>query len=389
MDTAGSPAPKGFAGNQLRNSPRESVTATRTSLLKLLRRFGIFGLRGVLFFLVVEYLILPNLAGPSKALHLFGGANYGLVAIAFGLEVFALFAYAQLTHSVLPRPAPAVWRLFRIDLSSLAVSHVLPGGAASGTGIGLKLLTASGVSGTDAGFAIAIQGIGSAIVLNVILWLALIISIPLNGFDPIYAITALVGALLIAAFAGLLALFTKNESRAVQVVGRIAGRIPFIKPGSAERTFVRVGERIQELWRNPDLLKKALFWATINWLADAASLWIMVAAFGHLISPVSLLVSYGLANVLAAIPITPGGLGLVEPALIKLLGGFGVTRGVAIISVICYRLFNFWLPIPAGAAAYVSLRVKGAAPQAIETMELDAIDPRTSSPKSADEDPFS
>ncbi len=72
-----------------------------------------------------------------------------------------------------------------------------------------------------------------------------------------------------------------------------------------------------------------------------------------------------------------------------LRGGFGVTRGVAIISVICYRLFNFWLPIPAGAAAYVSLRVKGAAPQAIETMELDAIDPRTSSPKSADEDPFS
>ncbi len=370
---------------QLDKMRGESVKATRSSLFKLLRRFGLFGIRGAIVFFIIEYLVVPNIAGPRKTLNLLGGANYALVAASVGLEIFALIAYAQLTHSVLPRPAPGVWRLFRIDLSSLAVSHVLPGGTASGTGISLRLMTGSGVAATDAGFAIAIQGIGSAIILNLILWLALIISIPLNGFDPIYAVVALLGIVLIGAFALLLILFTKNQPRALAVVGRISHRLPYLKPKSVEDIFVRIGERIKELWRNPDLLKRALLWASINWLADAGSLWVMILAFGRAVDPISLLVAYGLANVLAAIPITPGGLGVIEPALIKLLGGFGVPRGIAILSVISYRLFNFWIPIPAGAAAYVSLKVKGPQPQPIETMELDAIDPRiTPQPKPID-----
>jgi len=40
-----------------------------------------------------------------------------------------------------------------------------------------------------------------------------------------------------------------------------------------------------------------------------------------------------------------------------LLVSFGVTRSVATLGVLGWRLVNFWLPIPAGAAAYVSLKV--------------------------------
>jgi len=69
--------------------------------------------------------------------------------------------------------------------------------------------------GDDAGLALAIQAIGSVLVLNAILWLALIVSIPLTGFNPIYATAALVGALLLAAFATLVLLLTKGEERAL------------------------------------------------------------------------------------------------------------------------------------------------------------------------------
>jgi len=56
------------------------------------------------------------------------------------------------------------------------------------------------------------------------------------------------------------------------------------------------------------LLKKAVTWAACNWLFDALSLWIMLLAFGSVVNPDALLVSYGIANVAAAIPITPGDL---------------------------------------------------------------------------------
>jgi hypothetical protein len=45
--------------------------------------------------------------------------------------------------------------------------------------------------------------------------------------------------------------------------------------------------------------------------------------------------------------------------LVPSLVGFGATRGAAIVAVIGYRLVNFWLPIPVGAGAYLSLRVTG------------------------------
>ena len=61
---------------------------------------------------------------------------------------------------------------------------------------------------------------------------------------------------------------------------------------------------------------------------------------------------------LAAIPVTPGGLGIVEGVLVPSLVGFGATRAVAIVAVIGYRLVNFWLPSPVGAGAYLSLRAR-------------------------------
>ena len=188
----------------------------------------------VLLALVLEYLVLPQIAGVRRSLGLLGRVNIGYVALGTVLEVASLASYAQLTKAVLPARASRFSRIWRIDLSTLAVSHVLPGGTAGGDGLGYRLLTGEGVSGSDAGLALAVQGIGSALVLNAILWLALIVSIPESGFNPIYATAAIVGALLLAAFAGLVLLLTKGEERASVIVGKLVARLPFLKEGAAE-----------------------------------------------------------------------------------------------------------------------------------------------------------
>jgi hypothetical protein len=114
-------------------------------------------------------------------------------------------------------------------------------------------------------------------------------------------------------------------------------------------------------------------WAAAFWLLDASSLWVFLAAFGHLMSPYGLLVAYGLANVMAVLPITPGGLGVVEGVLVPTLVGFGSPRGIAILGVITYRLVNFWLPIPVGALAYLSLRVEPGASRRRRAEELERL----------------
>ncbi|HRA34925.1 MAG TPA: YbhN family protein, partial [Acidimicrobiales bacterium] len=89
---------------------------------------------------------------------------------------------------------------------------------------------------------------------------------------------------------------------------------------------------------------------------EAASLWVFLRAFGSSMNPVNLVVAFGLAGVMAAIPITPGGLGVVEAVLTPTLVGFGVPARTATIGVLAWRFVQFWLPIPLGGVAYLSLR---------------------------------
>lgn len=316
----------------------------------------------VVLALVAEYLVLPQIAGVGRSLHLLARVNVGFVLLGVLLEVASLASYAQLTRAVLPPQATRFSRLWRIDLSTLAVSHVLPGGTAGGDGLGYRLVTNEGVSGSDAGLALVTQGIGSALVLNAILWLALIVSVPLTGFNPIYASAAIVGALLLAAFAGMVLLLTRGEERAAITMRALVSRLPYLKQDAGDTAYRgvhQIAARIRVMATDRALLRRAVLWAAANWLLDAASLFVFLAAFGHIENPDGLLVAYGLAYVLAAIPVTPGGLGIVEGVLVPSLVGFGATRGVAIVAVIGYRLVNFWLPIPVGAGAYLSLRPAG------------------------------
>jgi hypothetical protein len=101
----------------------------------------------------------------------------------------------------------------------------------------------------------------------------------------------------------------------------------------------------------------SLTWASLNWLLDAASLWCFIAAFGSFTNPVGLFAAYGIANVLGAIPISPAGLGVIDSVTPVLLVSFGLTRSVATLGVLAWRLVNFWLPIPTGIASYISLKV--------------------------------
>jgi uncharacterized protein (TIRG00374 family) len=308
---------------------------------------------------IVEFFVLPQVAGARRAAHLLGSVNPALVALGLALEVAALLAYFQLTRSLVPRSdRPSLLRMARIELSSLGLSHVVPGGTGPASALAFRLLTEAGVKPTDAGFALATQGLGSAVVLNMILWVALIVSIPLRGTRPLYTFAAGIGVVVFGAFTFLILGLTRAEGRTANLLCRIATHLPFLDCNKVEAAVHRVATRLRELARDPRLLVRAIVWAAANWLLDAASLWVFIAAFGHRTSIDGLLVAYGLANVLAAVPITPGGLGIVEGVLTPTLVGFGVPADIAVLGVVSYRLVNFWLPIPAGGLAYLSLKLE-------------------------------
>jgi uncharacterized protein (TIRG00374 family) len=318
--------------------------------------------RGIVIFallLVIEYLVVPELVGASKDLSLLSRVNAAWLAAGVLLEGLSLFCYGLLTQAVLPPGAhnPGLSRLFRIDLAAAAVAHVIPAGTLGSAGIGYRLFTAEGITGRDAAVMMATKGLGSTVVLNVLLWLSLVISIPLAGFHPIYVTVAIIGAVLMLAI-GILAFgITRQSERASRILRTLGTRIPGLTGDRLEQGIRDAGNSLSALGRDRRTMVMSLTWASLNWLLDVASLWCFVAAFGRFVNPVELFAAYGIANVAGALPVTPAGLGVVDSLTPLLLVSFGITRSVATLGVLGWRLVNFWLPIPAGAAAYVSLKV--------------------------------
>jgi uncharacterized protein (TIRG00374 family) len=355
--------------------------------------------RGIVIFavlLIIEYLVVPELVDASKDLYLLGQLNPAWLAAGVALEALSLFCYGLLTQALLPPGShnPGLSRLFRIDLAAAAVAHVIPAGTVGSAGIGYRLFTAEGIKGRDAAVMMAAKGLGSTVVLNVLLWLSLVISIPLAGFHPIYASVAITGAVVLLAVGTLAFGITRQSRRASRILCAIGDRIPGLTGDRLEQAIRDAGNSLSALARDRGTLAWSLTWASLNWLLDAASLWCFVAAFGRFVNPVELFAAYGIANVAGALPVTPAGLGVVDSVAPLLLVSFGVTRSVATLGVLGWRLVNFWLPIPAGALAYASLKVpRGAGLKAmraaVATMTRQATDQAPEAARdSAPEDGF-
>ena len=88
--------------------------------------------------------------------------------------------------------------------------------------------------------------------------------------------------------------------------------------------------------------------ATTNWLADLGCLTLAFLAVGAGVPWRALLLAYGAGQLAALLPVTPGGLGVVEGSLTVALVAFGGVEASSVAAVLVYRLINFWLVFPVG-----------------------------------------
>jgi hypothetical protein len=245
------------------------------------------------------------------------------------------------------------------QLAGNALSRVVPAGAAAGATLQYRMLAASGINAAAA---------GSALTATTLLQLATLAALPAIGLlftlggqpiaDSLRA-TAWVGLAAFVVLVGGCVLLAVND-RAVRIVGSIVQWLRNAVLRSRE-PLTDVPERLRE---ERDLVRQALgsrWWeallATVgNRALDYFALLACLAAVGTDPDPGLVLLAYSAAAVLAMIPLTPGGLGFVEAGLTATLVLAGVGPADAVLATLAYRLVSFWLPLPAGLAAYLAFR---------------------------------
>ncbi|MDO8363243.1 MAG: lysylphosphatidylglycerol synthase transmembrane domain-containing protein [Actinomycetota bacterium] len=317
-----------------------------------------FTLKLLAFVGVVYFAIATIIPGVRKSAGELRTVNPLLLGVGLALEIAALYSYSLLTRAALGESGHQVssWRLFRIQMSTKALSSIVPGGSAAGSALGYRLMTLSGVPGPDAGFALATAGLGSAVVLNLVFWVALAISIPIRGVNPGYATAAVAGVVLMLLAGGLVVGLLEGQQRSERVIRWVARRLR-LSEDRASAGMRQIAGRLDDLVSDRKLLARVGGWAAANWLLDATALWVFLRAFGASTDFDALLVAFGLVNVLAVIPITPGGLGIIDGGLPLALVGFGLTKSVAVLGTATYRMAQYFFPILLGGVLYASLRV--------------------------------
>src|SRR4051794_1124587 len=334
---------------------------SRLSRLSRRQRLAIQIVGGIVVLGVAAWVLVPQAEDAHHSLSTIGVSQLvwlaaAMVAVLLSFLAFSLVTAAMLRTEGYPMDLRTV---IRMDLSTIAVSHAVPAGAAVGTALGTRLLTARGVPLVSAGFVKVSQGALSQCLLQLMLWFALALAIPIHGTSPLYVTATIVGGATLLIVGVAVWLLIARPGLPAAMLDRFGRRLPPKAMAGAQRGLDAVPAHLRALGADRGRLAWICAWSMGNWIFDAAALWLCVRAFGFSLGYIELIVAFGLAAVLAAVPITPSGLGVVEGVLVPTLVAFGCPAPAAVLGVLGWRVVNFWLPIPLGGAAYLALRAEG------------------------------
>ena len=258
------------------------------------------------------------------------------------------------------RPGLTPLQALTITQTSTAISNTLPAGAAFGAGLQGAMYVSYGFAPSDIGISMALTGIWNTFVKLGMPVIALALLVVAGESD---------GALVSAALAGLAALIAAivafsvllGSERGAARVGRGLGRLADFVTRVARRTSTRdwAGSAKDFRRRTIVLLRsrwlQLTFWTLVSHLTLFAVLLMSLRHVGissEVIGGPEALAAFAFVRLLSALPITPGGLGVVELGLTASLVAAGGEEAPVVAAILVYRLLTFVLPIPAGALSY-------------------------------------
>ncbi len=256
------------------------------------------------------------------------------------------------------------WQVSTSQLASNSFGRVVPGGGAAAGALQYRMLVDAGAprGATATGLTAA-----NLLTFGVLLGLP-VLAVPavLDGRVDSAVRSLLVWAamILVALVAGGIVLVVTDTPlrRVGSVAQRVRNRLRRGRPPMTDLPERLVRERdlivrvVGERW------KRALTASLGKALLDFAVLLVALEAVGANPALSLVLLSYVAAQLLAQIPITPGGLGFVEAGLTGSLALAGVAGGDAVLATLAYRLFSYWLPIPIGGVCWWLFRRRHPSP---------------------------
>jgi putative heme transporter len=347
-------------------SSAPTIEATAAAAAAATKRRWRHVLLATVVLLGLGLLVLLSRSTLTESLASFGHLRWKWVVVAIVAEFGSMMAVARIQRRLLRANGTtlALGSVMAVAYAGNAISVSLPlAGPEVATAYEFREFGRRGVDPSVAAWALAVSGIVSSLAFAFILagggiaWGSTTsVTVGLSG-----ALVSLLPS--VGTFAALR--FPRVRSALNWLLDNllVLSRKLVKRPGpGAEEALERFLERIGTI----HLPRRAYVWVFIlslwNWVADCLCLVAAIGATGVHPPWRYVFFAYGAAMTAASIGLTPGGLGVIEIALVGSLVAAGLQTHHALTAVLIYRLISFWLVMAGGwvIAAFLSRRARRA-----------------------------
>lgn len=229
-------------------------------------------------------------------------------------------------------------------LGAISLTQLLPGGGVAGGLFAARRLTRAGADPVAAGMTVVLVGAVTLGTLSLLVTAATAVgAASTRGYVPHAAAAGVVTSGMVGTIALLRWLLSSDGSRDRMTTWlRTRRRWRVLAADVASHLDTH-----RDLLRRPAVLAPSAAWAALKWTTDLAVLAVFVDAAGGDVPLLAVLVAYAVVNLLNGLPLTPGGVGIVEVGATGTLVAFGADPAAAAVAVLGYRVVAVGLPLVA------------------------------------------
>jgi uncharacterized membrane protein YbhN (UPF0104 family) len=306
--------------------------------------------------------VLPRLADFGEVWEAVRTLTFVQTIVLIGFAAWNLIGYQLVMMASLP--GLRMRHAFLTGQIAAAVTNTVPAGSVVGIGVTYAVLSSYGHGVGNIAMASVLSGWWNTLVVFALPSAAALILALQGGTNPLLLTGAAIGLALLAAAVAVLVLVSTRE-RFARGVGRVSARaVSWLRRVFRKGPVTGWDDGLARFQKGSAvLIRQRWHWLTLATLVSHLSIfWVLLACLRDLgvgpevISWPGALGAFALVRLATAVPITPGGLGLVEvgmTAALMLVAPEGAQVESAVVAaVLLFRALTFLLQVILGVACY-------------------------------------
>lgn len=331
-----------------------------------LARRVVSGLISLAIVVAIFVFAIPKVADYGEVRTAFESLSVLELGVLVSVMVFNMVTYWWANMAALP--GLGFGQAAVITQTTTSVANTLPGGGAVAVGLTYSMLRSWGFSGTDVTLYVGVTGIWNIFIKLALPVLSIVFLVIAGRSGSAYVVAAVVGVIVLLAAVALLAALFASERLARRIGAGVGSALSFVLRPFGKAPKTDMGASAARFRADTiGLVERRWLRLTITTVGSHLALaLVLLLSLRNLgvseqdVSTVEVFAVFAFSRLLSAVPITPGGVGVID---LGYIGGLAAAapadeRAAVVGAVLVFRALTYGVQVPLGAFTYLIWRSK-------------------------------